>query len=154
MRHFGWDLSIQTVYFLFVLNRSVTLKSVALSRLQLRINGPGLGFDTNNKITLIRFHLWTKQKKVITYFDSKFFPVFFNYFMKYYLKPPNCKHFKISSSRSTKWWDFLGSIIFNFLVVLKISKFYNFLQKLRFFWNYRKIKKNLKYDITPFCRTR
>jgi len=30
----------------------------------------------------------------ITYFDAKFFPVFFNYFMKYYLNTQNSKHFK------------------------------------------------------------
>jgi hypothetical protein len=31
----------------------------------------------------------------ITSFDSKCFSVFFNYFMKYYLKPQNSIHFKI-----------------------------------------------------------
>ncbi len=35
------------------------------------------------------------KKKGITYFDSKFFLVFFNYFMNYYLKPQNSIHFKL-----------------------------------------------------------
>ena len=67
-----------------------------------------------------RYKLW------VNLFRLKIFPAFFNYYMKYYLKLQNSKHFKVQS--------------FQFSVVLKTSKFYNFFQKLHFFWNYRKIK--------------
>ena len=41
-----------------------------------------------------------------TYFDSNFFPVFFNYFMKYYLNSQNLYILRNSSSISTKWCFF------------------------------------------------
>ena len=53
-------------------------------------------------------------------FRLKIFPVSFNYFVKYYLNK-TVYVLRISSSRS-EWTWFLGSKIFNFLVVLKISK--------------------------------
>jgi len=47
---------------------------------------------------------------------------------------------RISSLRSTKWCDFLGSHIFNFSVVQKKNRNLEFFQKLRFL-KPRKIKK-------------
>jgi len=84
---------------------------------------------------LILYKIW------ITYFDSKFFPVFFNYFMKYYLLPQNSIHFKNQLIEIYKMVWFLGFKNFNLSVVLKISKFYNFFLVMIFFKTTWKLNK-------------
>jgi hypothetical protein len=55
----------------------------------------------------------------ITYFDWKYFPVFFNYYMKYYLKPQRSIHFKNKLIEIYK-------VVRTFLILLQ-------------FWKYRKL---------------
>jgi len=85
------------------------------------------------------------------FFSLLVIPVFFNYFMKHYLKPVYI--LRIKSTKSSKWCDFLCPKTFNFPVVLKYRNL--FFQKLRKrFETSGKLKKKFKYDITIYCRTR
>ena len=87
-------------------------------------------FDTilcSNKFIFI-FKGWT-------YFNSKFFLVFFNYFMKYYHKPPNCINFK------NQLIEFYKMIWYHIFKKILIFLFFNKIVKFRYFQSYRKNKK-------------
>ncbi len=69
--------------------------------------------------------------------------------MKYISNQQKSIHFKNQFIVTFKVMWFLGTKIFNFPVVLKKSKFYNFFQKSRFFWNKLFLIFNVSFSCGP-----